>query len=115
MSTRSLIGLKQDKQITFIYNHFDGYIEGVGEFLYKKYKSEEKIKKLISKGNASSVISDEFYNEKDINITDSEKSYIAEMDNFDAEYIYLFKNSDWYVSRGGRFKLLKEEIRKNKK
>jgi len=114
MSTRSLIGLKQDKQITFIYNHFDGYIDGVGEFLYKKYKKEEQIKKLISKGNARSVISNEFYNEKDFNITDSEKSYINEMDNFNAEYIYLFKNSDWYVSTGGRFKLLKEEIRKNK-
>ena len=54
MSTRSRIGiLKKDGSITSIYCHLDGYPEWVGEKLYKKYNSLDRIERLISLGNIS--------------------------------------------------------------
>lgn len=55
MSTRSLIGLLSEnkKDIKYIYCHFDGYLEGVGNTLATFYKDIEKVKKLIALGDLS--------------------------------------------------------------
>ncbi len=54
MSTRSRIGiLKKDGSIDSIYCHLDGYPEWVGEKLYKKYNSLDRIERLISLGDIS--------------------------------------------------------------
>ena len=54
MATRSTIGiLNEDKTVTAIYCHFDGYLSGVGEILFNHYDNEERIRELLSLGSIS--------------------------------------------------------------
>ena len=56
MSTNSSIAIKKKSgEIDAIYSHWDGYIEHNGAILYKYYKNVNKVKKLISRGNVSSL------------------------------------------------------------
>jgi len=56
MSTRSHIGiLKEDKTVFFVYCHFDGYPTGVGRILREYYDRPERVIKLLSLGNISSL------------------------------------------------------------
>ena len=49
MSTRSYIGrLTEDKQVFFVYCHFDGYPSGVGTTLREYYDRPEDVIKLLS-------------------------------------------------------------------
>jgi hypothetical protein len=58
MSTRSYIGtLKEDKQVFFVYCHFDGYPTGVGRMLKEYYYKPESVIDLLSFGNISSLAS----------------------------------------------------------
>lgn len=55
MATRSRIGIvNKDGSITSIYNHFDGYPQGVGIQLALNY-GEKEAKRLIKLGNRSSL------------------------------------------------------------
>ena len=55
MATRSRIGIvNKDGSITSIYNHFDGYPQGVGVQLALNY-GEKEAKRLIKLGNRSSL------------------------------------------------------------
>lgn len=38
MSTRGRIAIKENGKYTYIYNHCDSYIDGLGIILYKFYK-----------------------------------------------------------------------------
>ena len=59
MATRSLIGIENnDGTITHIYCHFDGYVEGVGSELLKHYRTEERIREMLSHGDRSSLSED---------------------------------------------------------
>ena len=53
MSTRSRIGVYDDQVVHWIYCHFDGYPEGVGETLLLHYTELEKIEKLMELGSLS--------------------------------------------------------------
>jgi hypothetical protein len=55
MSTNASISIQENKKITTIYNHWDGYIEALGETLIQNYTDPEKVKKLIELGDASSI------------------------------------------------------------
>jgi hypothetical protein len=55
MATRSAIIMKTEKGYLGIYCHHDGYLEGVGFTLAKHYTDPEKVKKLISLGDISSL------------------------------------------------------------
>jgi hypothetical protein len=56
MSTRSYIGrLTEDKQVFFVYCHFDGYPAGVGRILKERYYRPEDVSNLLSFGNISSL------------------------------------------------------------
>ena len=58
MSTRSYIGtLKEDKQVFFVYCHFDGYPTGVGRLLREYYDRPEDVINMLSFGNISSLAS----------------------------------------------------------
>lgn len=54
MSTRSYIGrLTEDKQVFFVYCHFDGYPSGVGKVLKEHYYRPEDVSNLLSFGSIS--------------------------------------------------------------
>lgn len=55
MSTRGYVGIREKGKYTFIYNHHDSYIDGLGITLYQNYKDVNKVRKLISLGNTSSI------------------------------------------------------------
>lgn len=55
MSTRSEIHYYNRGKIFTIYCHYDGYIKGVGETLFKYYQNPAKIRKLIELGSLSSL------------------------------------------------------------
>ena len=56
MSTRSRIGLEQkDGTIISVYHHWDGYPEFLGDRLVNQYNNEKAIRKLIKKGNISTI------------------------------------------------------------
>lgn len=56
MSTRSNIAiLNNDGTVTAIYAHWDGYIDYNGRILSESYQEIEKVKKLISGGDLSSL------------------------------------------------------------
>lgn len=43
MSTRGRIAIKENGKYTYIYNHCDSYIDGLGIILYKFYKDVNKV------------------------------------------------------------------------
>ena len=56
MSTRSNIGIgKEDGTVDYIYCHYDGYPEGVGQCLRDHYTTPSKIQKLIDGGDISTL------------------------------------------------------------
>ena len=56
MATRSYIGrLTEDKQVFFVYCHFDGYPSGVGTTLRENYDRPEDVFNLLSFGNISTL------------------------------------------------------------
>jgi hypothetical protein len=56
MSTRSNIGiLNNDGTVTAVYCHWDGYVEYNGRILAEYYPKMERVKRLISGGDLSSL------------------------------------------------------------
>lgn len=56
MSTRSSISMiKEDGSVSQVYCHWDGYISNNGIILFNYYQNVDKIKKLISLGDMSSL------------------------------------------------------------
>ena len=109
MSTRSEIAIEnKDGSISSIYCHSDGYLEYNGQILNNHYNSYELALSIIKQNDCSSLgetIEDSrFYNtwrneDTKAKIFDSEYHFMQEFgDNIFAEYIYLFKDDEWYVS-----------------
>lgn len=122
MSTRSYICIEQeDGSIKGIYCHFDGYLEYNGEMLTTHYSDREKVEKLISLGDMSSLQKNiepnpefphSFENEncqKDVCIfygrdrgdTDTEARNITFESAKDSwcEYMYVFgRDNEWYYT-----------------
>lgn len=122
MSTRSLIGIQRGNKVQYSYCHHDGYLDWVGKVLVKCYDTEPKITELLSFGDMSSLgamlnfnpnysgrVDDiensgcEFY-ERDRGERGCHRPEVN-VDNYnfnlqsDAEYIYLFKDNEWYVRK----------------
>ena len=144
MGTKSLIAIEtNDRTFEAIYCHFDGYPDGVGKILLDHYQDPQKVKKLISLGDLSSLgpeIGEEhdfddhdpamcnFYGrdrgEDEVSATKSENmnELIEDAKNCFASYLYVFKqNNKWYwtvISRGmkkDKLKLLRAKDCQNNK
>lgn len=124
MATRSHIGkINQDGTITSIYCHWDGYPEHHGPILTEHYKDEAKLDKLLAIGNLSSLapeIGDEphdfnnppegvcnFYGRdrkenKQEASTLSRPGFERMLKDTWGEFVYLFENGEWTVSRIGQ-------------
>ncbi|TPR15028.1 hypothetical protein DY052_06265 [Apilactobacillus timberlakei] len=104
MSTNSMIIAKgEDGFYRGIYSHWDGYIEHNGAILQNHYNDLEKVNKLISLGNISSLeekLPDEITNDKkDDHITFTSLNSIVQeyKDDITTEYIYIFEDNKWLV------------------
>ena len=124
MSTRSYIGIKLPKEDTIkgIYVHSDGYIMGVGKKLIENYNKFYKAMQLFSYGDCSSIgdtiDSCSFYSrdwgrDEESKVHEYNNEYTF-FDNFVGdifiEYIYLFKDDNWYVSEMRSHSLKNKDI-----
>lgn len=113
MSTRCEIGIElKDGSVVACYCHHDGYVEGVGERLLRWYDNKEIILELLKDGGFSSLkrsiaeMQKEYYRDGDDQIKyksaeDFYKTNTACSQEpggwwSDREYIYLFRDGQWY-------------------
>ena len=116
MSTHSLIGkVNKDNSITYIYCHFDGYMEHNGRILQEHYTKESKVDDLLKLGDLS-ILGEEIgekhdFNNYDLTIakkwcsaygrdrgeTDIEARTVQSANNIvgQEEYVYLFEDNKW--------------------
>lgn len=140
MATRSTIALKQKNHgsILYIYCHFDGYPEGVGQTLLDHYKDYDKVLELVKLGGLSSLRQNihpktekhEFGNaEEDVTVayhrdrgddyilhlSQDEKELLKDLKDSWTEYYYLFKDNNWYgmPARDTKFILLTDLIKQD--
>ena len=122
MATRSLIGkILPGGGILSIYCHWDGYPENNGEILKNHYQDPEKVGKLISLGDLSSLapeIGDEphdfdsapkgvcnFYGRDrqetgvDPQLSHTLSQFMRRAGKCTAEYVYIFNDGKWSYSR----------------
>ena len=120
MGTRSRIGLDQrpnnypqpndsnpwTSNLLSMYCHYDGYVEYTGKMLLEHYDSKKRVKELImlTLGYASAlyetpeVTRERSVDHEDLRSYQSVDEVIAEHENSDIEYIYLFQEDEWYFS-----------------
>lgn len=107
MSTRSTIGIENgDGTTTYIYCHWDGYLDYNGRMLIEHYDTKEKVEALIALGDLSSL--DENVSEcvayhrdrgEEFNQEKIRSSFynLQSMRNARwAEFVYLWKDGEWF-------------------
>ena len=109
MSSRSEIAIQRmDGSIESVYCHSDGYLSYMGVLLNGYYNSLRKARSIINQNDCSmlstTIEKSRFYNSWR-NENTKAKEFMNEyafMDYFSsnvfAEYIYLFKDGQWFVS-----------------
>lgn len=85
MSTRCEIAFKDTDKIIAIYQHFDGYLEGVGKELITNWNSPAL---------AKDVVDGKFNNEEEKYEYNSIDDWINHLNNSDREYAYLY-DGEW--------------------
>ena len=133
MSTRSIIGIKtNDGTIKSVYCHHDGYLSYNGVILASHYTTVEKVEKLISLGDLSTlgIDPDAPYNDSKFGVVDyhrwrnesikisfykNENKFLDECSTYWIDFIYLFdeKNKEWSyleLSKNTILKSLKPEL-----
>lgn len=114
MATRSTIGIQNDDEtIEVVYCHWDGYLEGVGKTLKENYNSEDKIRRLLSFGNISSLgedVNSSLFYERDRQEKDQKSEILKtqkQLLDFRQEYNYVWINGEWlYYQNHLNFKKL---------
>jgi hypothetical protein len=111
MSTRSFIGMvNRDLTITSVYCHWDGYPEYNGKMLLEHYDTPAKVRKLLHKGDFSSLqknISDiQYYVDRGDEGTGAVKQslgdFIAMCRDSWCEYFYILRaDGKWTVAESG--------------
>ena len=105
MATRSHIGLlNEDKTVSFVYCHFDGYPSGVGKTLKENYDRPEDVFNLLSFGDISilnNTIEDSVFYKRDRNETDVDQAqttlekFITKSPGIDFKYLYDVETEEW--------------------
>lgn len=122
MSTRSMIAmLNEDKTVTAIYCHFDGYVQGVGVTLLNHWNTTDRVRSLMELGDLSSL-GIEVGQKQDFSFPTSRdwclaygrdrceagteaqsfhSLYYVEGAHGDVDYFYFFDGRDWSFKRNG--------------
>jgi hypothetical protein len=106
MSTRACVSIRnEDGSVLSIYQHWDGYPEGLGESLKGNYTNIESVRELIEMGDAS-VIGDTltdciFYNrDRGDDWNDVKPLQVPKVQDLlehypICEYFYVFEDNQW--------------------
>lgn len=124
MATRSNIAVydNENKTLTQVYCHYDGYIDGVGKTLLENYNSLKKAKKLVSFGSISSIKktikSSKFFNRdfmedmnfliKDLKVQNDED--VFKLSEGSESYCYLWFKGEWYTKDENEYKKLTDYL-----
>lgn len=117
MATRSFIGyVTNDSTVKYCYVHYDGYLDGVGQTLLDKYNTLAKVKKLIKYGEYQTIIDKlKFFDDKlPVRVCNSIKDYIEIENNTFIDYLYLFKDNEWFVLINDKLERLSFAIEREK-
>tara|TARA_R100000365_G_C2672897_1_gene21402 strand:- start:42 stop:488 length:447 start_codon:yes stop_codon:yes gene_type:complete len=105
MGTRSNIGYEnKNKNVNFMYCHYDGYLDHNGRMLLEHYNSEEDAQDLVDNGYASSLQPTvKEINEKRVHFDKPEAykslgNYMRNVDTLFIEFIYLWRNNQWWIA-----------------
>jgi len=105
MGTRSNIAYQRaNGQVVVTYCHWDGYPEYNGVMLNEHYNNQSKAEELANQGYLSSLKPtikeslDDRANIQPPTIYHSAHTFYNDV-QFDIEWIYLFKNNQWYVAK----------------
>jgi hypothetical protein len=106
MSTRSNIAIKEkDDSVTVSYCHHDGYPEYTGKILLEHYNTEEKARALAENGyirllekTIEETNEENFRSRTQPEYFDRLVMYMSEVDSVFIEYIYLWRDGQWWVS-----------------
>lgn len=135
MATRSVIAmLRPDGRYEAVYCHWDGYISHNGRILQEHYNTEEKVAELLSYGDLS-VLGENIGTKHNFNdrqdgmctfygrdrgetnvaskIFDSTRDIVLFVNFGAADYLYLFKDGEWFVKKfytNSRFTRLKPKV-----
>ena len=107
MSTRSLIGVKQDNLYKYIYCHFDGYPKGIGKELKTYYNSKELAENLVDCGDLESI--DDGVATL---IEDGRRPRvcrIGQLPDQGQEYVYIWEDDKWSTYQYIRDTIVKED------
>ena len=112
MGTRSRIVLDQTldnktSNIVSMYCHYDGYMEYTGKMLLEHYSDKRSVQNLLvlTDGYASVLKEtieetiEDSVNHEALMFHDSVHHFMNDQEDSDLEFIYLFKNDEWYVSK----------------
>ena len=107
MSTRSLIckSTGYQNEVESKYCHWDGYPSWNGDLLAKHYNTEDGIDTLLESNGYLSSLGETLEKSKFITgenyMTDfhaDEDRLLESANDYGVEYIYLFKEEEWYVT-----------------
>ena len=87
------------KEALIIYHHWDGYIDGVGETLYKEYNNYDDALNLVLGGDVS-TINDTYtpYAAREGEDWESVKTNAVDENHpCEEDYDYMFKDGKWFV------------------
>lgn len=140
MSTNAGIHYVKGNKLYSIYNHYDGYLEGVGKTLHEHYQDGKKVQKLINLGDISVLgervepIGEHSFGKAEKGTTvayhrDREEPkrlytraieegqtidlliYISDLYDYEHNYVYVEHESTWYYVDGHeRYGLLSEAL-----
>ena len=123
MGTRSRVGILLENQfnpikplneVNSIYIHWDGYPEGVGQYLLENLTEYDNIEQYISNGDRSSV--EKSYYEMREEVAPSKFHSLINFPDTGQEFEYLFAGSLWLVrdlyGNDNEWKNLKEVLKR---
>ena len=123
MGTRSNIAVERPNgQVIVTYCHYDGYLEYNGLLINEHYNNQKKAEELANQGYLSSLkttVQESIEGRANIEppmVYHSLHSYLNDI-GWDIEWIYLYKNNQWYVCEGmevdDNFKILDKDFIEN--
>lgn len=111
MGTHAAIGIynKETGTVEASYNHYDGYLEGVGETLVTHYNHPDLALAIATIGYASAVYDtieetkkEAVHKNEETKIFDSVVDYMKTAGDWaGAAYVYLWDGEAWFVSIDG--------------
>lgn len=98
--------VQQDGTVKSSYVHFDGYLQGVGDYLLNHFNDEQEAKALVDLGSLSSVGTSNaesvaYHRDRGEDWSYNKPKIHADIEEYEKEagmaYLYLWNGGNWYM------------------